>query len=217
MLRGRDVEDEEEEVEHAGVAELQSDEAQEIDQREAAARLGRKRSRKGEFVPSPELDSLPLEEAVPAKRRRRHRRASPASQKQPQTQKNKKKLTKQQSKTKDRERGDPVPVAVQRFTKPIYRSEDGTDTDILNAEIPFANVGGVNVIDVLLQICMELIDGFLSNLQEQAANAEDSTARRQVRTMSRTLEAFREELQTRLLEHVRRPDRSPRYISCRLK
>ncbi|OIW23992.1 hypothetical protein CONLIGDRAFT_584797 [Coniochaeta ligniaria NRRL 30616] len=51
-------------------------------------------------------------------------------------------------------------------------------------------------------MCDEMIGSFLSNLQEQGRAAADAAARREVKTMMRALEAFREELRTRLLEHT---------------
>lgn len=96
------------------------------------------------------------------------------------------------------------PITVQRFTKKIRHGNDSdNEPDILGGDaIPFAGRAGVNAVDVLAQICEELVSSFLSNLHEQARNAADAAARREVKTMMRTLELFGEELKTRLLEHT---------------
>jgi hypothetical protein len=100
-----------------------------------------------------------------------------------------------------------VPVTVQRFTKPARASaaadgEDEASTDLLNGEIPFSSRGGVNAVDVLSKLCEELIEAYMDKLEERGRAAEDAATRREQKTMYRTLEAFQEELRTRLLEHV---------------
>jgi outer membrane biosynthesis protein TonB len=100
-----------------------------------------------------------------------------------------------------------VPVTVQRFTKPARASaaadgEDEASTDLLNGEIPFSSRGGVNAVDVLSKLCEELIEAYMDRLEERGRAAEDAATRREQKTMYRTLEAFQEELRTRLLEHV---------------
>jgi hypothetical protein len=98
--------------------------------------------------------------------------------------------------------GGAVPITVHRFTKKAIVGEEEPDADILNAEIPYANRGGVNAVDVLSKLCEELIGAFSTRLEENLQNAEDTAGRREQRTMLRSLEAFQEELRTRLLEHV---------------
>lgn len=99
--------------------------------------------------------------------------------------------------------GSSVPIKIQRFTKPRRLDEDDADAvDILNIEIPFANRGGVNAVDVLAQMCEEIIDVTLQKLREAFGDAQDSTLRKEFRTKIRALEAFQEELRTRFLEHT---------------
>ncbi|KAH6853875.1 hypothetical protein B0I37DRAFT_440966 [Chaetomium sp. MPI-CAGE-AT-0009] len=100
-----------------------------------------------------------------------------------------------------------VPVTVQRFTKPPRAAagaegEDGPSATLLNGEIPFTSRGGVNAIDVLSKLCEELIEAYMDKLQERGRAAEDAATRREQKTMYRALEAFQEELRTRLLEHT---------------
>ncbi|KAK1767156.1 hypothetical protein QBC33DRAFT_539387 [Phialemonium atrogriseum] len=194
--------------------EEEQEEAEEIDEREAARRLGRKRPRRSMPEPSPESDPQPAEEERAAKKRRRKAPESPAVQRQPRAEKHPARPRAKPGNAARRKRdavdeleGDAangtVPVTVQRFTKKVVRYDaDDTGADILSSDIPFANRGGVNAIDVLSQMCEVLIDNFLSNLEERARDAEDSAARREFRTMMRALEAFREELRTRFLEQT---------------
>lgn len=185
------------------------EEAEEIGEKEAAARLGRKRPRRSLHEPSPELGSQPNnEEPTPVpKSRRRQAKPSPARQKQPQQQKQRKKKGEGKAQSRKRkavevEAGEPVPVQVQRFTRKIHTAENDTDTDILAADIPYSNRAGVNAVDVLSQMCEEIIDMTLEKLHENAVNAEDAATKREFRVKLRAVEAFQGELRTRLLEHV---------------
>jgi hypothetical protein len=80
--------------------------------------------------------------------------------------------------------------------------EDELHADILNAEIPRAKRGGVNAIDVLSQICQEIIGAGLDTLEDGCNRCEDPILRREYKTKLRAVEAFGDELQTRLLDHV---------------
>ncbi|KAI2471396.1 hypothetical protein F4781DRAFT_387510 [Annulohypoxylon bovei var. microspora] len=174
--------------------------AEEIDVQTAARKIGRKRPRAS--LPreeSLELHSKAAEEVRPRKKSRQQRvHNSPAIQSQPKPPKTKNKA----ATARRRSDGEAIPIIVQRYTKRMHTNEDDTDADILNAEIPFANRGGVNVIDVLSQICDEVIDSSLEKLHEAAVNAKEAVTKREFRTKLRALEAFQEELRTRLLEHT---------------
>ncbi|KAI0384189.1 hypothetical protein F5Y04DRAFT_249220 [Hypomontagnella monticulosa] len=176
-----------------------NEEAEEIDVQTAAKRIGRKRPRVS--LPqegSPELHSQDIEDSRPAKKTRQKRtQGSPAQQSHPKPPKRKSKAS-----ARRRSDGEAIPIIVQRYTKRMHVNEDDTDGDILNAEIPFANRGGVNVIDVLSQICDEVVESSLETLHEAAVNARNSATKKEFRTKLRALEAFQEELRTRLLEHT---------------
>ncbi|RYP41856.1 hypothetical protein DL767_000685 [Monosporascus sp. MG133] len=175
------------------------EQAEEIDAHEAARRIGRKRPRASPArEESPELALERVEDVEPAKKRRQKRaQQSPAKQAQPKTQKPKRKPS-----VRRRNDGEAIPITVQRYTKHTHLNEDDTDADILNSDIPFANRGGVNVIDVLAQMCDEVIESSLETLHQAAAQAADSAAKKEFRTKLRAIEAFQEELRTRLLEHT---------------
>lgn len=204
----------------------EAEEAEEIDATEAAHRLGRKRPRRSIAAPAEaeEHEQQEDKEEPPAKRRRGKPPQSPAAQQPPKTRKEKKataaavsqpkKPPAKRKKTRPaapagdddelQEGGGTFPITVQRFTKRVQYSNDSDgEADILGSgTIPFASRAGVNAVDVLAQICEELVASFLSNLHEQGRNAADAAARREVKTMMRTLELFGDELRTRLLEHT---------------
>ncbi|RYP66226.1 hypothetical protein DL769_006070 [Monosporascus sp. CRB-8-3] len=186
-------------VEEEPQSEADDEQAEEIDAHEAARRIGRKRPRASPArEESPELASERVEDVEPAKKRRQKRaQQSPAKQAQPKPQKPKGKPS-----VRRRNDGEAIPITVQRYTKHAHLNEDDTDADILNSDIPFANRGGVNVIDVLAQVCDEVIESSLETLHQAAAQAADSAAKKEFRTKLRAIEAFQEELRTRLLEHT---------------
>jgi hypothetical protein len=151
---------------------------------------------------SPDLDSSEISRVPVTKKQKGRARLdpSPVKQRHPKNQSSK---TKTQSSKKSKVRvGSPIPVTVHRLTKaPVY-DEDELHADILNSEIPRTKRGGVNAIDVLSQICQEIIGAGVDTLQEGWSNCEDPALRREYKTKLRAVEAFGNELQTRLLEHV---------------
>ncbi|TGJ82689.1 hypothetical protein E0Z10_g6064 [Xylaria hypoxylon] len=180
-------------------AEADVEEAEEVDDHEAALRIGRKRPRV-----SPRRKQLPddadnIDPAMaqierPAKKSRsRQKKISPAKQAQPKAPKRKKKPSMRWESD-----GNPIPVLVQRYTKPLLRNDSDTNEDILNADIPFSDHKSPNVVDVVLQMCEESLDKFLSTLHEEASQADGSASRKVYRTKLRVVEAFQEELRTRL-------------------
>ncbi|KAI1752787.1 hypothetical protein F4782DRAFT_500025 [Xylaria castorea] len=187
------------EVEAEGGAEADDEEAEEVDDHEAARRIGRKRPRvsprqktmagDADDVNSP-MASM---ERPTKKRRQRQKKVSPVKQAQPKTAKEKKKPS-----ARRKSDGESIPVTVQRYTKPLRRNDNDTDEDLLNADIPFTDHKSPNVVDVMLQICEESIDKYLSVLQEEASQADGSANRKIYRTKLRAVEAFQEELRTRL-------------------
>lgn len=160
----------------------------------------------------PEEDDEPsLIEPTPPEKPPRGRRpkakGSPAAQRQPKKPKAKPKAkTKSASKKpRDRKSGETIPVVVHRLTKPPIYDEDDTDADVLNEDVPFAKRSGVNAVDVLSQFCDEVIESGLTALEEGGSTAEDAATRREYNTKLRAVEAFGEELRTRLLELVCTP------------
>jgi hypothetical protein len=193
----------------------EEEEAEAIDDIEAAQRLQKKRKRKsdeeetdfeaeaGELEQDDEEQEEPEPEPSPepivrpmkaAKQRKSKDKASPAAQRQPKK--------KSKSKSTSRKSGETIPVVVHRFTRPVQYGEDDTDADLLNEDVPFAKRSGVNAVDVLSQFCEEVVESGLTALEEGGSNAEDAATRKEYRTKLRAVEAFQEELRTRLLELV---------------
>lgn len=97
-----------------------------------------------------------------------------------------------------------VSIPVQRFTKHVQVAEGGDEADVLAMDIPFAGRGGVNTVDVLTHMCDEIIETSIETLKEGVRNAQDASTKREHRVQQRALEAYQDELRTRLLQHVGR-------------
>jgi hypothetical protein len=179
--------------------------AEAIDDEQAAIVLKENRGRRiSRNVPeeSPDLDSpeIPRVPAAAKQKGKTRPGSSPAKQRHPKQPSAK---TKSQTSKKSKIRlGSPIPVTVHRLTRAPMYDEDELHADILNAEIPRAKRGGVNAIDVLSQICQEIIGAGLDTLEDGFNRCEDQVLRREYKTKLRAVEAFGDELQTRLLEHV---------------
>lgn len=95
-----------------------------------------------------------------------------------------------------------IPVTAYRMTRPATAPSDSED-DILAAAIPFAARSGVNAVDVLSQVCDEILGGAVEALEQGAlrADEEGSTGeRREYRTKLRAVEAWGEEVRWKLME-----------------
>lgn len=216
-------------------ARVEEEQAEEVDDAEAARVLGRKRPRRSaarrsspllgsqeQAEGSPSVGSVieehgepesEAEEEPPPKRQRKKPQPSPAKQKQP-AKKPRAPRRKKKEKAAAPRRGDTsademghddaavIPITVQRFKKPRKRQSDGADADILAADIPYTNQKGVNVVDVLAQSSEEVIGTCIEQLANALQNAEQSSARKELRVKIKALEAFGEEVRTRLLTHV---------------
>ncbi|KXH65079.1 AT hook domain-containing protein [Colletotrichum salicis] len=193
--------------------------AEEVGAKEAAQQLGRKRPRTSPRRSSPEPDSTiaeeEQEEPVP-KRRRKQAQKSPAKQKQGRPKAASKgkaasttKDTSPKAAPKRRKKSgsdgvdEAVSIPVQRFTKRVQVAEGGDDdADVLAMDIPFAGRGGVNTVDVLTHMCDEMIETSIETLREGVRNAQDASTKREHRVQQRALEAYQDELRTRLLQHT---------------
>lgn len=195
--------------EPTGSVDVEDEEAQEIDDREAAQRLVHKRQLRRVPVPSPELSPDDASEEPIAKRPRKApppKKKSPAQQKQPKDPRAKqnKPATERKKKNED-EAGPPIPVKIQRFTKRRRRRDDESDDDdILNSTIPYTTRPGVNAVDFLAHTCERTIETSVNKIKEGIMNSQDAAEKKELRVKLRALEAFQQELQTRFLEHVSR-------------
>ncbi|KEY67582.1 hypothetical protein S7711_08255 [Stachybotrys chartarum IBT 7711] len=212
------TEEEEPAEEEQTVGEEDHEVAEEIGVDEAARRIGRKRPRVSLGRASPELGSSLLEqeeetreESAP-KRRRGRPINSPVTQKQPQAKKTKTapasaiearpkahaKTTKKSRRRSDDADDPAIEITVQGFVHNKKPNED----DVLDSGIPYANRGGESVVDVFAQVCEEVIASALAQFEQLAADATDNAKRKEYRVKMRAVEAYREELSSRLLEHA---------------
>ncbi|KAI8626671.1 hypothetical protein F5Y19DRAFT_478331 [Xylariaceae sp. FL1651] len=190
-----EVDETEEEV----PAEADDEEAEENNDQEAARQSSRKRPRISpqRNEPPDNLDSSAIKKARPAKKSRTKRvNDSLAQQSQPEAVKEKRKSSRSR-----RSDGDSIPVTVQRYTRPLCRNEGDANDDPI-ANIPYTDHKSPNVVDIVLQMCEESMEKYLVAVHEEAAHADGSVARKEFRTKLRTMEAFQEELRTRLETHT---------------
>ncbi|KAE9366873.1 hypothetical protein N431DRAFT_384876 [Stipitochalara longipes BDJ] len=200
-------------VEHSPELEnpVEEEEAEAIDDKQAAILLKKNRGRRiSRNIPeeSPDLDSAEVPRQTVLKKQKGKPRtiSSPAKQSHP-----KQPSAKTKSKTSKNPKirvGSPIPVTVHRLSRAPMYDEDELHADILNAEIPRTKRGGVNAIDVLSQICQEIIGAGVDTLEDGCNRCEDPVLRREYKTKLRAVEAFGDELQTRLLEHTINLDNS---------
>ncbi|QPG95149.1 hypothetical protein C2857_007735 [Epichloe festucae Fl1] len=185
-------------------SEPSDEEAVEVPAREAATVIGQKRPRPS-ITASPELgsDDDSEQDSTSQISSYKQRRNSPATQRQPA--KRPKQHSQQPRPTKQRhssgsEQNDDaaVEITVQRFVNNFQRDED----DELQQEIPFANRGGETVVDVFAQVCEEVITSVLDQLQKVARATDDADRKKECRIKMRAVEAYREELSSRLLQHA---------------
>jgi hypothetical protein len=76
---------------------------------------------------------------------------------------------------------------------------------VFNPNPPHSNRSTVNAVDVLSQICRELITGSVEKLQQGAEQEEDATRLGEWKRKRKAVEAFGEELEERLFEMVMIP------------
>lgn len=90
----------------------------------------------------------------------------------------------------------PIDIKVQRFVEDD--EDERSDEDV----IPFANESGETVVDVLMHLCEETVERTKDLFEQRVEQAPDSETRKEFRNMGRAVEAFRQELESRLLQHV---------------
>lgn len=133
----------------------------------------------------------------------RKRKSSPATQRRP-TKKAKthESGSKKQrySSSSDQNDDAAVEITVQRLVNNFPR--DPNDQDDLQPEIPFANRGGETVVDVFAQVCEEVISSTLTQLQQLGQQTTDPEKKKECRIKMRAIAAYREELNSRLLQHA---------------
>lgn len=196
------VEEEEEEEEEPEESDHSDEGAVEIDDRRAAQSIGVKRPRPN-TTRSPELGSEQSEDSQPEEPVQKRHRRSPAAQRQPAKRPKPQPKQKRHSSGSDRDDDAAIEITVQRFVNNFAQGAD--DEDELQQEIPFANRGGETVVDVFSQVCEEMISSTLENLQKMLQSSDDLGKKKELRVKIRAIGAYREELNSRLLQHVSAP------------
>jgi hypothetical protein len=91
-----------------------------------------------------------------------------------------------------------IEITVQSFV----HARKGGDDGLLDGGDPFANRGGETAVDVFAQVCEEVIASFMARLEQHEQTATEAAKKKESRIKMRAIEAYREELSSRLLEHV---------------
>ncbi|KAI9767102.1 MAG: hypothetical protein M1840_005891 [Geoglossum simile] len=92
-----------------------------------------------------------------------------------------------------------VPILVHRLSTRHSGDYAGEDA-IFDPIPPHSNRSGVNAVDVLSQICRELITGSVEKLQQGAEQEDDNVRLREWKRKRKAIETFGEELEERLFE-----------------
>ncbi|KAF5714972.1 hypothetical protein FGLOB1_3275 [Fusarium globosum] len=216
-----EVEEVEDEAPAEEEAQVEQEVAEAIDDVEAAETIGRKRLRRS--LPSQSPVAEPNEQAEeeeaeePTTKRRCGRRSgTPATQKQPATKSKptnsrsrttqERPLLKQVRKTKKaaKERrvsdSSAFEVTVQRFVNvKNFTKGDNEEKDHFAADLPFTTTG-VTTVDVFAQACLEVINGTVAKLFEALQITEEKDKKKERRIKIWALEAYKEELTSRLLQ-----------------
>jgi hypothetical protein len=210
-------------MEDENVQEEEEAVAEAIDAVEAAKALGKKRLRRSprRSPPSQSSQAEPEEQAeeeAPAPKRRRGRPSdSPATQRQPAAKakattkpkppKGEKPLPKQVRKAKEAEKarrvsdGSAIEITVQRFVNFKKYGKEAGEEDQLAGDVPFTT-NGETVVDVFSQVCLEVIDGTVAKLYETLGTTEEKDKKKECRIKILALEAYKEELNGRLLQQA---------------
>lgn len=197
------------------VSEETESEAEEMDEAETARFFGVKRPRTTQTVRSSQIGSEDSREDAsrvgeqPQKRQKGRPVNSPAIQKQPRKNaagagRPPKTASVRSGASRRSASGDDaaVEVTVQRFINNRREGEDEDSDDPLQENIPFANKATETVVDVLAQVCEEVVETTLGQFRRLANTTSDSAKQKEYRVKMRAIEAYREELSSRLLQHV---------------
>lgn len=95
-----------------------------------------------------------------------------------------------------------IEITVQRYVNTKSRA-DFDEEDPLQMEIPFANRTGESAVDVFSQICQEVMERTLGQLHELLSATDEPAKKKEYRIKMRAIDAYKEEVGARLLQHVR--------------
>lgn len=185
------------EVEEA--TEVEEEEEEEEEETVLPTPPKRKRGRPSK---SPTVQRQPTAKPKPVKSRKRVEAQPQDSNDENEEPQPKKAKTKKRHSDQSEGDGGTIEITVQRFVNHKRRGNEDDDVDPLQNEMAFVNYGGESVIDVFAQVCDEVISTTLEQFQEVASGAEDAAKKKEYRIKMRAIEAYREELKSRFLQHV---------------
>ena len=104
---------------------------------------------------------------------------------------------------KPRVHNESIPITVHRLTRVRALMYEDDDQDVLAGPAPFPKKSGVNAIDVLSQICREMIAKSVDTLQRGAQNEGNGSRKAEWKKKRKAVEMFGDELDGRLFQMVR--------------
>ncbi|KAL6904877.1 hypothetical protein GGI43DRAFT_398294 [Trichoderma evansii] len=158
--------------------------------------------KRGRPSKSPTIQKPPTTKPKPVKPRKRVKAQPEDINDENEEPQPKKARTKKRHSDQSEGDGGMIEITVQRFVNLKKRGNEDDDLDPLQNEMTFMNHGGESVIDVFAQVCDEVISTTLEQLQELSAGAEDAAKKKEYRIKMRAIEAYREELKSRFLQHA---------------
>ncbi|KAG5988076.1 hypothetical protein E4U43_004838 [Claviceps pusilla] len=189
--------------------EVSDEEAVKVPAREAATKIGQKRPRPSNTTitsaelgtddddDDSELNSTSQISSYPRKRQSPSQR-QPAKRSRQHSQQSRSSKSRRHSSSSEQNDDRAAEITVQRFVNNFQRDED----DDLQQEIPYANRAGETVVDVFAQLCDEVMSSAVDQLKQRAAQTDDVDTKKQCRIKIRAIDAYREELGSRLLQHA---------------
>ncbi|KAL7949621.1 hypothetical protein V8C42DRAFT_311445 [Trichoderma barbatum] len=177
------------------------EEATEAEEEVTALPTPPKRKR-GRPSKSPTIQRQPATKPKPVKPRKRVEAQPQDSNDENEEPQPKKVKTKKRHSDQSEGDGGTIEITVQRFVNHKKRGNEDDDVDPLHNEMAFVNHGGESVIDVFAQVCDEVISTTLEQFQEVASGAEDAAKKKEYRIKMRAIDAYREELKSRFLQHA---------------
>ncbi|PHH79669.1 hypothetical protein CDD80_4154 [Ophiocordyceps camponoti-rufipedis] len=162
----------------------------------APSRDGRRQKQKTDDRPAPKQKAD--EEPAPKKKAGR----KPAPKKRADDKPAPKRAAASKKDGDDDDGDDGVEITVQRFVNHKRRGGEADEADPLHSDMAFANRPGETVVDVFAQVCDEVVASTLAQFQQLLETADGAAKKKECRIKMRAVEAYREELRSRLLQHA---------------
>ncbi|MCJ1471932.1 hypothetical protein MMC13_000573 [Lambiella insularis] len=115
-----------------------------------------------------------------------------------------------------RQKPGTIPITVHRISQPQSHNNLHLDEDPPSAPPPFPKNSSINAIDVLSQICSEMLAKSTLTMRESARQAQNPQQKAELRRKAKAVEMFRDELDERLFQMTSALDTS-HALSTRLR